>query len=318
MKKGILILLAMFMMVSTVEAKNGNYLPNNNNRIYAYENAVNFVENGVEFFVFTNGDFDFDTRLNNTFYSRNGIRIAHNNTRIFRDFRGRINRIGNISIRYDFRGNVARIGNVRMTYFRNRLKNVGNLFVNYDGWGNPFFNGNVRNNFYNYNGVNINVNVGRICNFNDAYFYRPNFRRNYTQIREDNRYFYYKANKRGAAGNRGEILRRRKPTNFKNSSNRIVRDNNNTYRRPVSNSKRSVNNSATTSRRNITTNRSTNLKRNNAVRKPATVGSNRTIRNSRSVNSNQIKRGTRKIESKRISKNRNTTNSRIERTRNRR
>ena len=66
MKKGVLILLGMFMMVSTVEAKKGENLPNRFRvNYYSYDNAVNFVERGIEFFVFTNGDFDFDINSNN-------------------------------------------------------------------------------------------------------------------------------------------------------------------------------------------------------------------------------------------------------------
>ena len=63
MKKGILIFLGMFMMVSTVEANNGNRLLNRIGFNYSYDNSVNFVERGVEFFVFTNGEFDFDTQF---------------------------------------------------------------------------------------------------------------------------------------------------------------------------------------------------------------------------------------------------------------
>ncbi|WP_299012325.1 hypothetical protein [uncultured Polaribacter sp.] len=274
MKKGILVLLGMFLMVSTVEAKNGNYLPNNNRGIYAYENAINFIENGIEFFVFVNGDFDFDTRLNNTFYTRNGFRINHNNTRVFRDFRGRINRIGNTLIRYNIRGNVFRIGNIHMRYFGNRLTNVGNLFVNYDRWGNPFFNGDVRGYFHNFNGVNVNVNVGRIFNFNDNFFNRPNFRRNYTRFREDHRYFYYRANRKGGNGNNREILRRRKPSNLNANNNRIKRNRNNTYRRGVDNARTTKRNSSNSIRRNADV-RKNNVKENKR---------NRTIANSRNKN----------------------------------
>lgn len=49
MKKGVLILLGLFMMVSTVEAKNGNYLPNNIRVNYSYNDAVNFTERGIDF-----------------------------------------------------------------------------------------------------------------------------------------------------------------------------------------------------------------------------------------------------------------------------
>ncbi|MFT5213347.1 MAG: hypothetical protein ACI9WV_001067, partial [Patiriisocius sp.] len=40
MKKGILIVLGMFLMVSAVEAKNDNYRPKSNKVNYSYENSV--------------------------------------------------------------------------------------------------------------------------------------------------------------------------------------------------------------------------------------------------------------------------------------
>ena len=57
MKKGILIVLGMFLMVSAVEAKNDNYRPKSNKVNYSYENSVPFITRGIEFFVFINGDF---------------------------------------------------------------------------------------------------------------------------------------------------------------------------------------------------------------------------------------------------------------------
>ena len=49
MKKGVLILLGMFMMVSTVEAKESEKIPNRIRVDYSYNNAVNFIERGIEF-----------------------------------------------------------------------------------------------------------------------------------------------------------------------------------------------------------------------------------------------------------------------------
>lgn len=179
MKKGVLILLGMFMMVSTVEAKNGNYLPHNNRVNNFYENSVNFTERGVEFFIFTNGDFDFNTNYNDTYYDHNGKRTRNSGVSIDRDYRGRVRRVGTVFINYDYKGNVSRVGNVYMRYYRNRLTNVGNLNINYDHWGNPIFYGNVKNNYYYDNGIRINLNLGAIFSYNDAYFFKSDFRRNY-------------------------------------------------------------------------------------------------------------------------------------------
>ena len=218
MKKGILILLGMFMMVSTVEAKNGKELPNRFRvNYYSYNNSVNFIERGVEFFIFTNGDFDFDDRFNNR------------SLRINRDFNGRIRSIGNVFINYDRAGNVTRIGDVFIRYNRNRLTRVGDLRVNYNRWGYPVFYGNVRD-FYYDNGIRFNISFGDVFNYNDNFFSRNDFRRNYSQFREDRNFFYYKARPNANIGKRSNIIKRRKSANEVGTSNNIKRDNNNSYR----------------------------------------------------------------------------------------
>ena len=233
MKTRILILLGMFMMVSTVEANHGKKSPNNIGYNYTYENSVNFEERGIEFFVFTNGEFDFNTNFNNSNYN-------NNHRGINRDYKGRIIRIGNSSLSYDSYGNVTRIGNVYMRYYRGQLTDVGNLKVRYDYWGNPTFYGTVKNNYYTYNGFKINLNIGDICSYNDAYFYRNDFRRNYSKIREDKNYYYYRANPNATIGKRSKTLRRRKPvsTTYKNTSSK--RRNNTTYRKPANVSTRRI------------------------------------------------------------------------------
>lgn len=232
MKRGLYFLVAMFMMVSSVEATNASKLTNRNwVNYYSYDNAVNFFERGIEFFVFTNGEFDFDTS-----YRDRGVRIR-------RDFNGRIRRVGNVFINYDFRGNVTRIGNVFMNYRRNRLVRVGNLDVRYDRWGYPVFHGDVRDNFYYDNGVRFDINIGRIYNFNDRFFFRNNFNRNYTRFREDRNFYYYRANKGVKVGKNDRIIRRRKNTvnNRRNNSINNRNSRNNSYRKSESTTRRNEN-----------------------------------------------------------------------------
>lgn len=267
MKKGVLILLGMFMMVSTVEAKNGNELPNRFWVNYSYNNAVNFVERNVEFFIFTNGEFDFNTNNIDTYYDYNGRRTRNAAVRIKRDYRGRITSIGSVFINYDYRGNVSRIGNVFMRYDRGRLTNVGNLQVRYDRGGYPNFYGEVKDNFYYENGIRINLNIGDIFDYNDVYFSHRDFRNNYSQIREDNNFYYYRANRNAKIGKRSKILKRRKPASKKiirNTSARLNTKTNNTYRKSKSlDAKRKIN---------------TSVKRSNTVtRKPTSANSKRKV-----------------------------------------
>ena len=311
MKKGILILLGMFMMVSSVEAKTGENLPNRFRVFnYSYENSVNFFENGIEFFIFTNGDFDFDTSLRNR------------NVRINRDFNGRIRTIGNVFIRYDRFGNVTRIGDVFMKYNRNRLVRVGDLRVNYNRWGYPVFYGNVRDFYYN-SGVRFNVSFGDVFVYNDPYFFRNDFRRNYTQFREDRNFYYYKARPNARIGKRSTIIKRRKSNANVNRRNTINRNRNNSYRKA-----REVNNN----RRNTTVNnRKANIKRNTSkvntkTKRSTTVNRNKNnvIKNSRNTNTKSINnkrantRSTKKVVKTRFtrtSKNKGTSNSNAKRRR---
>ncbi|MEE9408316.1 MAG: hypothetical protein V3V28_09595 [Polaribacter sp.] len=278
MKKGVLILLGMFMMVSTVEAKNGNYLPNNNWVNYSYNNAVNFTERGIEFFIFTNGEFDFDTNYNDTYYDYNGRRTRSSGVKIDRDYRGRVRRIGNVFVNYDYRGNVSRIGNVYMRYFRGNLTKVGNLRISYNRGGYPEFYGHVKDNFYYDNGFRINLNIGDICNYNDTYFYRSDFRKNYSQIREDNNYYYYRANTNAKIGKRSKILKRRKPVATKVNRNTVKKRSNTTYRKPATTRKNTTRSLETKRGTNLNTRRTVDNNKRTNVRKSTTLKSDRKVK----------------------------------------
>lgn len=239
MKKGLLIVLGMFLMTSTIEATNSKETTTNIEYNYAYENSVNFEERGVAFFIFTNGEFDFSTHYNDYYYDYNGNRVRRaSNIRIYRDYRGRIVRIGNSFVNYDNYGNVTRIGNVFMRYNRGKLTSVGNLKVSYDYWGKPAFYGNVKDNYYHYNGLRINLNIGDVFDYNNSYFSHRDFSRNYSKIREDKNYYYYKANPNAKIGSRSKILRRRKLAPTVLHKKPITRSNTTSYRKPIAVTKR--------------------------------------------------------------------------------
>lgn len=279
-------------MVSTIEAKKVNHIPSSFSTPYFYNDAVNFMEKGVEFFIFTNGNFDFDIRSNDR------------RMRIRRNFKGQIRSIGNVYIRYDIRGNVTRIGNIAIRYFRGRLVNVGDLRVRYDRWEYPVFYGNVRDFYYN-NGIRFNVSFGDICNYNDAYFLRNDFSRNYAQFREDRNFYYYKANPNARIGKRSTILKRRKPVSVNNSRRKITdTSSRNSYRKPErrtnarnSEVKRTTRSSKTTLRKNSDSNPEVKTKRgtyrNRNEIKKTTRSSKNTPGNSRNKSEVKSKRNTR-------------------------
>tara|TARA_B110000967_G_scaffold27468_1_gene25308 strand:- start:7539 stop:8495 length:957 start_codon:yes stop_codon:yes gene_type:complete len=303
MTKGIFILLGLLMMVSTVEAKTFDNSPDRFSINYAYNDAVNFMERGIEFFIFANGEFDFDVRSNNR------------SLRIRRNFNGRIRSIGSVYISYDLRGNVTRIGNISMRYFRGRLTNVGDLRVRYDRWELPIFYGNVRDFYYN-NGVRFNVSFGDVCDYNDTYFFRNDFNRNYAQFREDRNFYYYRANPNARIGKRSTILKRRKPASVNNSKIKIgSRSSNQSYRkserRATVKSERSIDSSVERAARSLnkTYRNSTNNPQLKTERKTINRNNNnndtvkRDVRTSKRTYSNSGRKEITKTEKK--SKNRN-------------
>jgi hypothetical protein len=218
MRTGILLLLAM-MSLTTVNADNIEKSTSKIGVTNRYNDAVTFVERGIQFHVFLNGDFDFNTHYDR--YSDYGVRIK-------RDRRGRVRSVGNVYINYDPRGNVKRIGSVFMRYKFGNLFKVGNLHIQYDRWGNPRFRGFVKpghrhhhdddHYYYDDDGfdVNIDINIGDVFDYDDVYFYRKDFGRNYRQYREDNNFYYYRALPNAKIGKHSKVIKRRKHKAYKN------------------------------------------------------------------------------------------------------
>ena len=115
---------------------------------YRYAEPIVFMERGIEFMIFPNGEFDFNTvttnsgpRPRNTTYgaprgnaygyygpANRGVRVEH-------DYMGRVRRIGNVYINYDAVGRVKRVGSVYMSYNSFALSQVGGLRIIYDRRG---------------------------------------------------------------------------------------------------------------------------------------------------------------------------------------
>ncbi|CAA0144119.1 conserved exported hypothetical protein [Tenacibaculum maritimum] len=220
MRIGILLLFSMITLATTnaKEIKKSTTNTKINNR---YNDVVTFIERGVQFHVFLNGDFDFNTHFRDTKYvdyrGRRTRAKSNHGVRIERDYRGRVRRVGNTFINYDLRGNVKRIGTVYINYRFGQLSQVGNLRIQYDRWGNPLFYGTVKYSRYNDDYCNDNFtlddNLGDVCDYDDIYFYKKGFRNNYRKFKEDNNFYYYKAKPNASIGKRNRILKRRKPNN---------------------------------------------------------------------------------------------------------
>jgi len=110
-----------------------------------------FTERGVEFFIFPDGQFDFNTRpstgdmyykqgkrtsaVNKTYGKHANVQNRNYGVKVEHDNRGRVRRVGNVMINYDANDRVKRVGSVYMTYNRYALDRVGDLQIIYNRRG---------------------------------------------------------------------------------------------------------------------------------------------------------------------------------------
>lgn len=218
MKKGLLFILGMLMMVSTAEAsdrvKTSSILD-----YYNYRNTkpIQFVERGIKFYVFPNGELNFNTHLRNRYTSRN---IYRNNryyrgksrlhrVQISRDYFGRVKRVGNVFINYNRYGKVTRIGSVFIDYSHRRMVRVGGLRIRYNRYGEVNYFGHVKPR-YSYRNFNYDyLYNGIVLDYNDDYFDESNFYNNFDYYDQDANFYYYKA-KKGKSNKNPKIIKRKK------------------------------------------------------------------------------------------------------------
>lgn len=211
MKKITLLVASLLLMSNVTIASEKNVFTGNEEGyrfITDYRDAdpIVFKERGVEFFIFLDGQFDFNTQpivtptrsrtesmngtygapgvrtvtVSNTYYgpARGGVIIQHDN-------QGRVRRVGNVFINYDAYGRVKRIGSVYMQYNSFALKQVGGMkiiynrrgqitdivgFVNSSSYGNHYdFDGHG---FGNGNGHGNNNGYDNDSDDEDFYYYK--------------------------------------------------------------------------------------------------------------------------------------------------
>ena len=165
---------------------------------YRDADPIVFKERGIEFFIFLDGQFDFNTQpttsgiryrtenmnrtygapgvrsvtVSNTYYGpARGVRVEHDNF-------GRVRRVGNVFINYDAFGRVKRVGSVYMKYNSFALKQVGNMKIFYNRRGQiidvtGFVNSSSYGNGYTFNGNGHgNGNYNNDDSDEDFYYYR--------------------------------------------------------------------------------------------------------------------------------------------------
>jgi len=168
MKKLVLLITGVLMTLTTVTAAEKITAVLNSSQEFSGEDfitnryrdaqPIQFVERGVEFLVFPNGSFDFNTNLDqtsgdiyyrknsrrtsfNTTYGAPGRRITYSSPRrrgvlVTHDSYGRVRRIGNVFLNYNYRSQIKRIGAVYISYNRRGLvKQIGGLRIRYNHRG---------------------------------------------------------------------------------------------------------------------------------------------------------------------------------------
>ncbi|MDO7171334.1 hypothetical protein [Mariniflexile sp. AS56] len=156
MKRTVFLIAGLLMALTTASATNSN--DNNNDATYrnSYTQPIVFIEHDVEFLIFPDGSFDFNTNVRNNYSDsnsrRNSINVSYtgrnasvqyssNNLNrgvsIDRDRDGTVRRIGNVNLNYDRYGKITRAGNIYIDYNRGNglLMQVGGLYLNYSHRG---------------------------------------------------------------------------------------------------------------------------------------------------------------------------------------
>ena len=170
MKKITLLVVASILLVGNMALASENpvFSDNTNRRGYYidYRDAepIIFRERGIEFMLFPNGEFDFNTRPSGPRYHVNGTNGApgtrgyygtsERGVRVEHDNFGRVRRVGNTYINYDAFGRVKRIGTIYMSYNSFAVTKVGNMRIVYDRRGrivDVYGFINHANGGYNYN-----------------------------------------------------------------------------------------------------------------------------------------------------------------------
>ncbi|MCB4808558.1 hypothetical protein LG651_09855 [Tamlana sp. 62-3] len=127
MKKLAVVLAGLFIGATAfAKTPNTDNLNNNKRIVTTYRNAepIIFIEGGIEFYIYPNGNFNYNTKINYA-NSRRGNSVIKDRT-------GKITRIGTVNINYDRFGNITRAGTININYNNAVVSKIGGLHVNYN------------------------------------------------------------------------------------------------------------------------------------------------------------------------------------------
>jgi hypothetical protein len=168
MKKLVLLFTGLLIGLTTVTAAEKNESASQGEDLttnrYNFIQPIQFIERGVEFLIFPDGTFDFNTHIEdnhynngydegyyrksntkrraiNTTFGAPGTRVNYSRPRsrgtiITHDASGKVRRIGNVFVNYNRIGQVKRLGSVYIRYNRSGLiTQVGGLHLKYNKRG---------------------------------------------------------------------------------------------------------------------------------------------------------------------------------------
>ncbi|PWA04346.1 hypothetical protein [Flavobacterium psychrotolerans] len=173
-----------------------NYSGGNTKTNFSLNEPIEFTERGITFYVFANGEFDFNSeqsagkdsyyrRAINTTTGAPGVQTnllpINGGVIIEHDAMGRIRRIGNVFMNYDYENRIKRIGTVYMSYNRFALNQIGGLKIIYNR------RGQIINIFGNVKGYKSNYGY---CDSYETHFDNDNS----TYQNNDNNQYYYRKN----------------------------------------------------------------------------------------------------------------------------
>jgi hypothetical protein len=205
MKKLVLFILVMGLAIPTIAASTLNHSYNNG---YDKYRPIEFEEDGILFFVYPDGEFEFEVLypryVEVGFRFRNGhVKLGKNlPLRIEQDPYGNIYRIENIFIDYNRFGKVSKIGSVNIHYNQGKIRTIGYMDIVYRP--NFVFEcvGHVKNkNYYSYDNHY----------YKSENYYKPNKKKHkkeysYNESKRDREQNYRRDNY-----NEREVVRTRRP-----------------------------------------------------------------------------------------------------------
>lgn len=198
-----------------------------------YGNSFIFVEQGVEFAVFPDGQFDFNVDNYSPNFSAyldfGGVGISYNTGHSYDayvqyDDYGAVIQIENVPIYYDFYGRIVSAGDVRIRYNNfGRVSRVGGLYIHYNTYNKySHYTGfiNTYNRYYVYRPWHTYYAVPVV---NLCIVYNKPYRQNYQAVR----YTYYRPYRDNYRPHVSYNAERRdsRSGNYRHRSDRYIQDN---------------------------------------------------------------------------------------------